>query len=96
MKEMLFKLVECTRWRIFPCKLVQEGGAAVKKPCIKTGTGYENASNDLEQVKEWWRRFDATMYGIVTGRMNNIVVLDVDHHSDSGNGFETLMELAAK
>lgn len=91
----LLKLVKCSKWRVFPCKLVREGAKSIKKPCIRTGIGYENASNDLEQIKEWWRAFDATMYGIPTGKMNNIVVLDVDCHSDEGNGFETLMEFVA-
>jgi hypothetical protein len=53
---------------IFPCK--------EKKPLI--GTGFKAASKDPEQVKKWWTTWPAAQFGVPTGQLNNLLVVDID------------------
>ena len=83
-------IVSDTGWRILPCDPER------KKPLIDGGTGFCNASDDLAVVEGWCRQFNPWMYGIPTGQMNDLVVLDVDVHDAERNGYASLKMLEAK
>ncbi len=57
-------------WYILP--LFPEG----KRPI--TNRGYKEASNDPEQVRQWWTQNPEANIGLVTGKQNGIIVVDID------------------
>lgn len=71
--------------------LLAEAGIPIF-PCIPNGKrpltahGFLDATNDIDQVDQWWARTPAANIGIPTGRASGVVVVDVDVHA-SGNGF---------
>ena len=54
--------------KIFPC----EG----KKPL--TPHGYKDASNEPVKVTEWWTKWPYAQFGVPTGQVNQLLVLDID------------------
>lgn len=71
-------------WHVFPCR---PGG---KEPA--TTHGVKDASNDLEQVADWWARTPAANIGIACGP-SRLVVIDLDM-GDNKNGIKRWTELA--
>lgn len=43
-----------------------------------TPNGYKNASKDPEQIKEWWRKYTNANIGLLTGKINDFIVFDID------------------
>lgn len=43
-----------------------------------THRGFKDATNDLKQVEEWFTLFPDAGIGLPTGKINNILVLDID------------------
>ncbi|WP_246829133.1 bifunctional DNA primase/polymerase [Kocuria sp. HMSC066H03] len=66
---------------VFPCA---PGG---KRPLIRDGRGFRDATTDLAQVEAWWSRAPAANIGIPTGAVSGVVVVDVDVHGPV-NGYE--------
>lgn len=73
-------------WKVFPLLpmvdgicVCSEGSSCVrpgKHPAIK---GWQStASNDPDQIAEWWVKWPKAGIGIATGQMSNITVLDID------------------
>lgn len=60
-------------WRIFPLN--------GKLPAIRGGKGFHDASNDPDQVREWWRRWPNANIGLPMGD-RNWFALDVDAGKD--------------
>jgi putative DNA primase/helicase len=79
---------ERRRWRVFPCAWQAE---ARKRPL--TRNGLHDASLDLDQIREWWRRWPDALIGLPTGK-GSAVVVDVDRKSGV-DGLDTLAELGA-
>lgn len=57
-------------YSVIPCK--QD-----KKPAIRWQE-WQNKRADREQIEEWWKRFPGTNVGIVTGKISNLAVIDID------------------
>jgi hypothetical protein len=55
---------------IFPCS------AADKKPL--TPHGFEDATTDQEQIREWWEQVPDALIGMPTGERTGVAVFDVD------------------
>ena len=55
---------------VFPCKV------RGKKPL--TPHGFNDATTDLQQVREWWRRWPKASIGMATGTPSGLIVLDID------------------
>jgi hypothetical protein len=70
-------------WPVFPIN--------GKKPL--TTHGYRDASTDRATIVGWWRRWPKALVGFPTGRIDRIVVLDVDIKHPPINGFDTLEDL---
>lgn len=64
---------------VFPC------GAGGKRP-LPGSSGFQDATTNLGQVADWWRRFPNANVAIPTGKASSVVVVDVDVHGI--NGFE--------
>jgi RecA-family ATPase len=74
-------------WKIFPATLIEDKDGKRKVPLIK---GWQNsATENQEEHKLWIEIYKSrlTFFGIPTGTINGLLVLDVDV---KGNGFETL------
>jgi len=54
---------------VFPCN-------ADKKPLVKVGEGFANASTDPDQITAWWSRWPNALVSVRTGV--KFVVLDID------------------
>lgn len=63
---------------IFPC---EPGG---KRPL--TGAGFLDATDDIDQIRAWWRLSPRANIGMPTGGASGIDVVDVDVKAD-GTGF---------
>jgi len=74
---------------LFPCE--PDG----KKPLTKNG--FKDATRDMGQAAEWWRRWPQARAGIPTGAENGFFVLDVDlAKGDAPSGAESLASLEAR
>ena len=59
-----------------------------------TPHGWKDASTEEVQIKEWWKKMPNANIGIATGKINNILVIDVDiNHAKGKCGDESLNEL---
>lgn len=68
-------------WHVFP--IVPN----TKKPLTKNG--FKDATTNVEQIKQWWKKTPNANIGIATGSISGIVVIDIDVKNGT-NGFETL------
>ncbi len=69
---------------IFPCKCNK------KNPL--TANGFKDASSDEQVINGWWDKYPDANIGLPTGRVNNLVVVDVDVKNDAG-GMDSLQQL---
>ena len=70
-------------WYVFPCK--------PRSKIPLTPNGFKNASDDEEQIREWWAKWPDANIGLATG--SGIFVLDIDKKH---NGFASLAVLEKK
>lgn len=68
-------------WEIFPCK------AGQKTPLTKNGV--KDATNDIEQIREWWQRWPDANIALACGPGSGVAVVDVDVKGKS-NGFDEI------
>ena len=77
------------RWAIFP---LREKAPAVSAE--KDGHGCKDATADPERVAAWWKEYPDANIGLATGKVNGILVLDIDrNHAEGVDGEETLKDL---
>ena len=69
---------------IFPCKCNK------KNPL--TANGFKDASSDEQVINGWWDKYPDANIGLPTGKVNNLVVVDVDVKNDAG-GMDSLQQL---
>jgi len=69
---------------IFPC------GRNKKSPLTKNG--FKDASADKQVVNDWWDKHPDANIGLPTGKVNDLVVVDVDVKNDAG-GMDSLKQL---
>ena len=88
-------------WRVVAMHAVKNGACFCLKAeaCERPGKhprtehGVKDATNNIEQLKEWWDRWPHANIGVATGEPSGIVVLDIDPRHD---GDETLKTLEAE
>lgn len=71
-------------WSIFPI--------AYKSKVPITTNGFKDATNDIEQIKRWWTDHPNSGIGLPTGKINNIVVIDIDPRSRGDMSFDRLID----
>jgi putative DNA primase/helicase len=84
-------------WKIFPCHSIQRGqctcsdgmqcGSPGKHPL--TEHGFMDASNDITTIRAWEMRFPGANWAVATGRINDLVVIDIDPRN---GGFSSIEE----
>jgi putative DNA primase/helicase len=72
------------RMKILPLK--EKGKAPI------LGGGVYNATNDLKELKDYFRKHPSANYGIATGQVSNLIVVDVDGE----RGKQSLRKLIAE
>ena len=69
--------------RIFPC-------GPDKRPLIRNWN--EEATDNLEQVRRWWRKLPHALVGLPCGP-NHLFVVDVDRHPGGADGFRSIVSV---
>ena len=87
-------------WYVFPCRIrpshpfiLPNGKEKIlksKSPLYKGGLN--NATLDKKQIAEWWRKTPQAAIGVNCG-LSNLIVVDIDMHKESVNGFDNWMKL---
>ena len=95
-------------WQVFPLHGVRDGSCSCGNPDCpprsrgkhpRTQHGVKDATDDVEQVEQWWSRWPDANIGIATGESSGFWVLDIDVrvHPDTGevmkDGEATLRDL---
>lgn len=62
--------------KVFPCQEKDGGGYKMKAPYI--AGGFKSASDDPEQIRQWWAAFPNALIGMVTGQEAGLMVVDID------------------
>jgi hypothetical protein len=57
----------------------------------RTSDGFKAATVDPERIKSWWRKWPLANIGIATGKVSNLLVVDVDPRHGGWQSLETLM-----
>jgi putative DNA primase/helicase len=71
-------------WAMVP-GVIDEFGR--KRPWL---TGWsENASTDPDEIRRWWSANAGSIVGLCCG-MSNLIVVDIDIHDETKNGYESL------
>ena len=72
-------------WHVFPLHTVIDGTTCdCRRSCPKPGkhprtaNGFKDATTDETQIRKWWGMWPDANIGIATGKVSNMVVIDVD------------------
>lgn len=57
-----------------------------------TKHGFHDASSDIEQIKEWFNKYPYAGIGLPTGKVNNVVAIDIDPRNGGMVSFERLVD----
>lgn len=71
-------------WTVFPIHY------KTKRPI--TQHGFKDATSDIEQIKHWWTQHPKAGIGLPTGRVNNIIVIDIDPRNNGNISFDRLID----
>lgn len=84
-------------WQLLPLHHAIDGACSCHDPeCPhigkhpRTKSGVKDATSDIAQIQNWWRRFPLANIGVATGATSGIVVIDVDPRN---GGTESLAAL---
>lgn len=80
------ELLSQTGLLLFPAR---EGGERVKAPYTKNGL--DDATNDVEQIRDYWNKWPKAAIAVPTGSDNGFVAIDLDVKPGK-NGLETISE----
>jgi putative DNA primase/helicase len=85
-------------WKIFPCHSIQRGRCTCPDGlnCLKspgkhplTEHGHLDASNDINDIRAWEARWPWANWAVATGRINDLVVIDIDPRN---GGYQSVEE----
>lgn len=72
-------------WRIFPCT------PNTKIPLPGISHGVKDATNDINQITEWWTKNPDANIALACGSGSGVYVVDIDKRPDKGiDGFESI------
>jgi hypothetical protein len=72
-------------WSVVPAAIASKRALVPWKP-------WQQTPADLDQVRAWWHRWPRANVAVITGRVSNLVVLDLDTRHD---GWASLAKLEA-
>lgn len=59
---------------------------------LKGSNGFNDATNDINRIKQWWGNDSTRNIGLMLQR-HNWVVIDIDNHKEDVNGWENFIKL---
>lgn len=59
---------------------------------LKGSSGWNDATKDIKQIKEWWEEDNTRNVGLML-KDHNMVVIDLDRHDEQKNGVENCKKL---
>ena len=78
-------------WKIFPLGDWDKQGSKIPR---KGSHGHNDATDQENTIRAWWKQFPNANIGLATGERNNLVVIDIDmNHNSGANGEETFERL---
>lgn len=83
---------------VFPCHYILVGKCSCGRNCSSPGKhpiphiGFKAATKDVNQVKHFWQTNPSANIGIATGKLSNLVVLDVDPKYDGHHSLKLLCD----
>lgn len=69
------------KWSVIPIKLSRNGNKIDKKPLVIWGE-FQNRIASEEEINNWFSEYPNAQIGIITGKISNLLVLDVDKGGD--------------
>lgn len=91
---------EIMRWAVFPLHTIIDGRCTCSNnECKSPGKhprvagGFKSANTDKHLINEWWTRWPNANIGIVTGKVNKIIVMDIDPRNRGNESFEELISI---
>ncbi|WP_342042834.1 bifunctional DNA primase/polymerase [Bacillus sp. OTU2372] len=89
---------EKLNWAVFPLHSIQDGRCTcLKKDCKSPGKhpritgGYKSATTDKFKINQWWAKWPISNIGIATGKINGIIVIDIDPRNGGNQSFGELI-----
>jgi len=90
-------------WKVFPLHTPTDaGGCSCRKPTCqnigkhpRTMNGLKDATDDPEQIKRWWGMWKDANIGVATGKVSNLLAIDVDPRHDGWEGLRAWFERAS-
>jgi putative DNA primase/helicase len=83
---------------VFPVHSVHDGCCSCGKPeCEhpgkhpRTSRGFKDATKDPDQARRWWDKWPDANIGIPTGRVSDLLVIDIDPRNAGDDSWETLI-----
>ena len=87
--EQALSLSERFSWSIVP--------VGVDKKPLDEWKKYQNQKAGREQLQEWFKKYPAANIGVVTGKISNLVVLDIDpRHGGNEDLFDEIITVKSK
>ena len=84
-------------WPVLPLHDVEGGRCSCGEAnCRSPGKhprsqhGVKDASNDVQQINDWWGRWPGANVGIATGAVSNLVVVDIDPRNGGNESYAQL------
>lgn len=68
--------------------------SAAKHPLVRHG--FNDATNDINQIREWWNKWPSANIGVATGAISNIVVIDIDPKSGGHNSLQNILRFTGE
>ena len=83
------RLLEDNGWSVIPVGID-------KKPLIEWKK-YQKEKATREQITEWFTKYPDANIGVVTGKISNLIVIDIDpRHGGSNEDFKDIQTVVAK
>jgi hypothetical protein len=87
-------------WHVFPLHTPDgAGGCSCRKPDCgsigkhpRTFKGLKEATTDEAQIRRWWTQFPDANIGIATGKISNLLAIDVDPRHGGWEGLKELFD----
>ncbi|GGB42488.1 hypothetical protein GCM10011409_20080 [Lentibacillus populi] len=71
-------------WKVFPIHY--------KSKIPITEHGFKDATDNIDQIKKWWEEHPDGGIGLPTGKINNLVVMDIDPRNGGNISLERLID----
>lgn len=82
-------------WKLFPCHSIVNGECSCGNPdCESPGkhprtyNGVKAATDDINQLREWYQQWPNANWGLATGMPSGVIVIDIDERKGGFQSFD--------